>query len=114
MCPWIGSPCVVYEVRDRGKTRSRAEKGKAGGDAYVIIVFSLASSVESSLLETRGFQRFVIALFGRTNRILIFETMDSIYRNTICFFPYVGGGPFSFVVVTSIKEDDVSRCYSPD
>lgn len=52
MCPWVGSPCVVYEVWDRGKTRSRAEKkGKAGGDAYVIIVFSLASSVESSLLE---------------------------------------------------------------
>lgn len=44
MCPWVGSPCVVNEVQSKGKTRSRAEKkGKAGGDAYVIIVFSLAS-----------------------------------------------------------------------
>lgn len=57
----------------------------------------------------------MIALFGGANRILILETMDGlIYRDTICFFPYVGGGPFGFVVVTSIKEDDVSRCYSLD
>lgn len=74
MCPWIGSPCVVNEVQSEGKTRSRAEKGKAGGNAYVIIVFSLASPaprvLELSLLdlEARG-SSFVIALLGGANGI---------------------------------------------
>lgn len=67
----LGRQSLCCEVQSKGKTRSRAEKkGKAGGDAYVIIVFSLASPaprvLESPLLdlEARG---FVIALFGGAN-----------------------------------------------
>lgn len=64
--------CVVCEVRGRRKTRARVEKkkkGKAGGDAYVIICFSLAPSCWPKLQTPSKFLES--SLFARVRAMMI-------------------------------------------